>query len=146
MSHYTILKTFMKDSTALVKALADMGYSTVEVLDVPLPLYGYQGDFRKASDLNAHTRSADEAKKAHVIVRRKYIDCAANDLGFERLSDGTFGAIISGYDSRRHNAAWVNKLQQRYSYHVAKKKVVGMGFTVQEKVLEDGTIKLLARR
>jgi hypothetical protein len=133
VSHFTRLKTRITDKGALVKALADIGYKLVEVHDAPQHLYGYRGDKR--------------AQVAEVIVRRKYVGHASNDLGFQRTADGSFEAIISGYDRRKHSQAWLDRLTQRYAYHVARAKLQEQGFDlVSEETAKDGRIHLVLRR
>ena len=45
MSHFTSIKTLIKNRDALVKVLADVGgFARVEVQETGQPLYGYQGD------------------------------------------------------------------------------------------------------
>ena len=44
MSHFTVIKTQLRDQIALVKALADVGYARVELHEAAQPLVGYQGD------------------------------------------------------------------------------------------------------
>jgi len=146
VSRYTELKTHFKDSECLFDALSDMGYKVIEGSSDGTPLVGYQGDYRRKDDWNAHTTNPAEALKAHIIVRRKHIGSMANDLGFQRMPDGTFRAIISDYDSRQHNGAWVQKLTHRYNIALDKKKAKAMGYTVAEKQLEGGGVKLTLRR
>lgn len=133
MSHFTRLKTRITDKAALVKALADVGYKLVEVHDAPQHLYGYQGDKR--------------AQTAEVIVRRRHIGLLSNDLGFRRTEDGSFEAIISRYDRRKHSQAWLDRLTQRYAYHVARAKLQEQWFDlVSEETAKDGRIHLVLRR
>ena len=108
----------MKNREALILALARSGFSTthIEVHDTPQSLYGYQGDKR--------------AQKAHVIIRRRYIGSASNDVGFENV-DGTFVAHISEFDSgtgtyssnrtsARCNQEWQSRLGTYYGIEAAK--------------------------
>ena len=133
MSHFTRIKTRITDKAALVKALADVGYKLVEIHDTPQHLYGYGGDRR--------------AQTAEVIVRRKYVGKASNDIGFRRTDDGSFEAIISAYDRRKHSQAWLDRLTQRYAYHVARAKLQEQGFDlVSEETARDGRIRLVLRR
>jgi hypothetical protein len=76
MSHFTSIKTQIKNRDALVKALADVGFARVEVHEKGQPLYGFQGDVRP--------------EKAEVIVRRQYLGAASNDMGFKLQEDGQF--------------------------------------------------------
>jgi len=133
MSHFTTIKTQIKDSIALVKALGDVGFKTVEVHETPQHLYGFQGDIRPDT--------------AEVIVRRKYIGAASNDIGFQRQADGTYQAIISEYDRHQYSQTWLNTLTQRYGYHQLLETATNQGFAVeQQEVLEDGTIRVVVGR
>jgi hypothetical protein len=78
-----------------------MGYADVEIHDDAVNLIGYQADTRP--------------EKANVIVRRKHIGTAANDLGFVKEADGTYSAIVSDYDSRKHGAVWMTGLKKAYT-------------------------------
>lgn len=118
MSHYSKVKTLIKNRACLVKALADVGFKDIEVYDIAQPLVGFQNDIRK--------------DKANVIVRRKYVGSASNDLGFVLQEDGTYGAIISDYDSSTYNKKWLDKLQQRYSLHVVEETAHNENYYIQD--------------
>lgn len=133
MSHFSKLRTRIADESALVKALNDVGFKHVEVHQEAQHLYGYRGDVR--------------AQTAEVIVRRKYIGTASNDIGFKRGDDGIYDAIISDYDKRNYSQAWLNKLTQRYAYHVTRAKLEEQGFAlVDEEAKQGEAIHLVLRR
>ena len=133
MSHFTTLQTQITSIDGLVKALEDMGFTEVEVHEVAQNLYGYRGDQRKQT--------------AEVIIRRKHIGSASNDIGFKQREDGTFEAIISDYDRRKYSEKWLGELFQRYAYHVASAKLKQQGFElVQEEKDKEGRIHLVLRR
>jgi hypothetical protein len=133
MSHFTTIKTRFCDAQALLQALNDLGLKTVEVHETAEHLYGFMGDKRKQT--------------AEIIIRRKYVGRMSNDLGFKRGTDGTFTAIISGYDRSKYDARWLAKLTQRYGYHVACHKLTEQGFDlVKEETQADGRIHLVLRR
>lgn len=133
MSHFTSIKTQIKNLEALVKALADVGFNQVEVHETAQPLYGYQGDIRPEA--------------AEVIIRRHYIGSASNDIGFKQQEDGQFEAIISEYDRYKYSQEWLNELTQRYGYHSLMATAPAEGFTVEEEeTLEDGTIRVVVAR
>jgi hypothetical protein len=146
MSHYSELRTKFKDRDSLVAALADVGYSQVEVHDEPQALVGYQGDYRDRENWGLHTTDLSRAVRAHVIVRREHVGSAANDLGFARGADGTFGVIVSDYDRQRHDDVWVGRLTQRYNLAVDKKKARALGYQVKETALPSGAIRLRLTR
>jgi hypothetical protein len=133
MSHFTCIKTQIKNQNALLKALADVGFKEVEVHELAQHLYGYQGDLR--------------SQTAEVIIRRQYIGSASNDIGFKRQKDGQFEAIISEYDRHKYSQAWLNSLTQRYGYHMLMETAPEQGFTIEEEqTLEDGTIRVVVAR
>jgi hypothetical protein len=133
MSHFTTVRTQIKDVGALVKALADVGFKTVEVHQEAQHLYGYQGDIR--------------SETAEVIVRRKHIGALSNDIGFKQQADGSFEAIISDYDQTRYSQKWLNHLMQRYAYHALMTIAPTAGFAIEEEeVLADGTIRVVVGR
>ncbi|MBD2036701.1 DUF1257 domain-containing protein [Leptolyngbya sp. FACHB-321] len=133
MSHFTAIKTQIKDAAALVKALADVGFKQVEVHETAQHLYGFQGDVR--------------AQTAEIIIRRKYVGNASNDIGFQQQADGTFEAIVSEYDRRKYSQLWLNQVTQRYGYYALMATAPAQGFTVEEEeVLADGTIRVVVGR
>ncbi len=133
MSHFTCIKTQIRNQDALVKALADVGFKDVEVHKTAQHLYGYQGDVR--------------SQTAEVVIRRQYIGVASNDIGFKRQDDGQFQAIISEYDRHQYSHEWLNNLTQRYGYHALMATAPEQGFTIEEEeTLEDGTIRVVVAR
>lgn len=121
MSHYSSLKTKVKRRSALIKALQQIDNgrwkNCVEIHNEPMNLYGYSGDIRP--------------QKAEVIIRRKDVGQAANDIGFAQQKDGTYEAIISEFDSNRHNSTWLDKLNQVYSKEVIREVADLNGFSFE---------------
>lgn len=133
MSHFTTIKTRIVDSQALVAALNDVGFNQVEAFDAAQPLIGFAG------------RSSQQ--KAEVIIRKKVVGNLCSDLGFKRDADGTFDLVIDDYDTQEYSQKWLDKLTQRYAYHVAKTKLEEQGFSlVAEETGERGQIHLVLRR
>jgi Protein of unknown function (DUF1257) len=100
VSHYTRVRTVLKDPEILMLALASLGFGKAEHHAVAQPLIGYRGDRR--------------AQKAEIIVRRRHIGPLSNDIGFARRDDGTFEAIISGFDRRKYGQPWLDGLAHAY--------------------------------
>ena len=133
MSHFTTLSTQLTDADALRAALGDVGYPEVETHAEEQPLYGYRGDRRR--------------DRAHVIVRRKHVGHASNDIGFRRERDGTFAAVISEFDRTTHDDAWLGRLTARHAYHVTGKTLAAQGFQlVNETTEQDGSVRMVLRR
>ncbi|THV36364.1 DUF1257 domain-containing protein [Glycomyces buryatensis] len=133
MSHFTTMTTQITDPEALRSALGDVGYGDVEVHDHAQPLYGYLGDQR--------------SDRANVIVRRRHIGRASNDIGFRREEDGHYLAVISEYDRRVHDDAWLGRVSARHAYNATSATLAEQGFHIaDETVEEDGTVRLVLRR
>jgi hypothetical protein len=132
MSHFTRFRTRLTDAAVLAAALAEVGYQA-EVHDEPQVLYGYRGDPRP--------------ERAEVIVRRRDIGSASNDIGFARHADGAFEAIISEYDRRRHGDVWLARVSQAYGRAAVLRYAHENGYDIQADVAErDGTRRLTLRR
>ena len=100
MSKYEELRTVLSEERFLVEALHDLGYSP-EVSNEGLSLYGYLGDERP--------------EKAHIVIRRRQLDSASNDIGFARDANGVYRALISEYDRGiGFNDAWLGCVAQTY--------------------------------
>ncbi len=91
-------------------------------------LTGYHGDTRK--------------ERANIIVRRQYVGSAANDLGFIKAEDGTYSAIVSAYDSGKHNAQWFTGLKRAYVERVDIKTAQKQGFKYLGKKIVNNKIQL----
>ena len=128
MSKYNTIVTDYKDSECLVEALGDMGYHEVEVHEIPQNLVGYHGDLRQ--------------QKAHIIVRRKHLGSAANDLGFLRNQDGSYSQIVSDFDQGKHDAQWNAKLKGAYGERGAMKVARKKGFHFLGKTVVNGKTQL----
>lgn len=92
------------------------------------PLYGYHGDQRKET--------------ANIIVRRRFVGTAANDLGFVKSPDGSYSAIVSEFDSSKHNQNWFNGLKRSYTEKVAVKTAAKNGFKYLGKKIVAGKIQI----
>jgi hypothetical protein len=111
VSHFTRVKTEFKNKDAILKSLEALGYHHVEVHSTAQNLYGYKGDMREQT--------------AEIIIRRKYIGSASNDVGFKLMPDGTWEAIISEYDSRtRWNQKTMMLFKQGYSEEILRQKLM----------------------
>ena len=132
MSHYVECKPGFKDQQALIDALVAVGFdrSQIEVHAETAALFGYQGDERP--------------QRAHIVIRREHVGQAANDVGWERLSDGTCRAWISEYDGRhRFNPETQNRIKQEYAYHVVARQQRALGRLIQRRELDNGEIEVV---
>ena len=115
MSAFIRNTTCIRDINLLKDALKENGYPEVEVNEEAQNLYGYHGDKRD--------------DKAELIIRRKHIGSVSNDIGFKKNKDGNYDAIISQYDSSKHNSVWLNKVKSTYTTLMVKKTMKSMGAT-----------------
>ncbi|MDQ3179090.1 MAG: DUF1257 domain-containing protein [Acidobacteriota bacterium] len=107
MSKYmTFTSAAFKDRECLLNALSECGYSEVEEGEA-LSLYGYQGDRRPET--------------ANIVVRRKFIGGASNDLGFQK-TDAGYVPVISEYDQRyMMQGKFLTNLRTNYNLKSAEK-------------------------
>ena len=141
MSHYLEIETEINHQGALVRALGRMGFEgKIEVHDSAQNLYGYQGDVRN--------------QKAHVIIRRKYVGNAANDIGFERLENGKYCVHISEFDQgkgfyssakEKYGDEWQKKLFTYYGVERAKIEFEKKKMKYTEEIDEQNRIRLRVR-
>jgi hypothetical protein len=128
MSAFHTVRTLYKDPECLIAALAEMGYTEVEVHEVAQHLYGYHGDKRNET--------------ANIIVRRKFVGSASNDIGYKRLEDGTYEEIISDFDKGKHNKTWLTSLKKSYTEKVCVKTAKKAGLTYLGKKVVAGRVQL----
>lgn len=127
MSKYmTFTDTAFKDRDCLLKALAECGYGTVEEGE-GLSLYGYQGDRRPET--------------AQIVVRRKFIGSASNDLGFQK-TDAGYVPVISEYDQRyMMQGNFLTALRTNYNLKSAEKLARNLRGTLHKERV-GSTIKI----
>jgi hypothetical protein len=119
----------LKNRPLLLAALADLGYTEVEEGEA-LPLYGYQGDRRPET--------------AEIVVRRRHLGSASNDVGFARTPAG-YAPIISEYDQRTlHSGRFLVELRTAYSERVIEEVRRRLGGTVRRTV-EGNVVKITVR-
>ena len=129
MSAYTEQITQITDAEILKDCLKEKGVKEVVHHPLAVQLEGYHGDKRKDT--------------AEIVIPRKAIGSASNDVGFKKQPDGTFKAIISQYDSGGFNAAWMVDLKKKYAEKKIMKTAKANGLTfVGKKVANDGSFKM----
>lgn len=144
MSHFTEIKVsfLQKNEKALIAALEEhFGKGKVEVHEDGAALYGYHGDNRATLPKN----NPNYAPPCHLIVRRKDVGSASNDIGYRRSEDGTYVAYISDYDKSTHFTAVQQKnVLQEYTATVAQTQLKKQGYTLKKTKDKNGLIKLEA--
>ena len=146
MSHFTELAVeySQKCEAQLVAALEEtFGKGNVEVHEDGAALMGYHGDNRA----KLATSNPNYAPPCHIIIRRKHVGSASNDVGYRRTEDGKYVVYISDYDKGSNfNKAKQNKVTQDYTVGVTEKQMKAQGYVVKRAVGEKGAIKLIASR
>lgn len=121
----------MNDAQCIKDSLAELGYE-FEEHEQAQQLYGYEGALRQ--------------QKAHIIVRRKHVGAAANDVGFLKLPNGGFQLIISEYDRDVNGEVFMHKIKQVYGSHMIAKVARKKGYRIKSKeVDQDGRMKIKIR-
>lgn len=146
MSHFTEIKVnfLQKNEKQLVAALESIfGEGTVEVHEDGAALFGYQGDNRAQLSQS----NGNYAPPCHLIIRRKHVGGASNDVGYQRTEDGKYVAYISDYDKHSNfSPQKQNKVLQEYTAKVTEKQLKSQGYAMKREVQKDGTIKLFATK
>jgi hypothetical protein len=132
MSHFTRVRTTLRDAATLAAALRAVGYREVEVHDSPRQLRGW----------------GRQTAQAEVIVRRAHIPGhAVGDFGFARQQDGSFAVVMDSMDSGRNGPGWLPALTRAYGHAAALTYAQANGYdVVTDEVEQDGTRRLTLRR
>jgi hypothetical protein len=118
-----------RDRLLLLASLTELGFAEIEEGD-DLPLYGYHGDRR--------------SETASLVVRRRHIGSASNDLGFARTADGYF-PVISEYDKSTLLAGqFLPRLRVAYAERVVESVRRRLRGSVH-RVTEGSLVKLRVR-
>ena len=131
ISEYHIVENNFKDEPVLIQTLKEMGYQP-EVHKNAKNLYGYQGKIRD--------------QKANIIIPRKQVGGASNDVGFERVKKG-FVLHASEYDRAWRNGDKIKTLNKTYMENKLRKEVnMTTKFNIlSRKDREDGKIEIHLR-
>lgn len=138
MSAYHEQTTQFKDRDLLVSALNECGYGpeTISLYQTPQPLYDFHN--RKTSYLGlTDSKGKSMHDTAEIIIRREHVGPSANDVGFRlNLITGCYGAVISEFDSYKHNEAWLNRLKVAYAEKGIMRQATraGLKFTGRKQV------------
>jgi len=127
LSAYLPFETEFNDQECLVKALAENTehqYTNVEIHEQPQNLYGYHGDMRP--------------QKANIIVRRKDIGGASNDIGFAKGENGNYVAIVSDFDKLKHNDKYMVGLKSAYAAARMHKEAKHQGLKLKSDTVVNG--------
>lgn len=136
MSQYKKIATEFKNPDSLMKALADLG----------LP-------FDKAPDLKVNSLQLEGwgGRPAGTVAIRvpKSLTGGYEDVGFS-WTGSAYEAHVSthdgeypGYNHRDVGEPTLLKIKQRYALHELRRQARQQGYSIQEKYLDDGSIRLI---
>jgi hypothetical protein len=129
MSHFSRIKTALRDRDLLTATLEELGYEVTEGGAVK----GRQG--LRQVDLSVRTRNG-------------------NGIGFIQDPDGSYTLVADWYGIGRKDQKILervknslSKVQSRYAERVVLEKTEQQGFSLVERNVEpDGTIRIVVRR
>lgn len=128
MSHFTTVKSKIRDMQCLQLALDDLNYE-YETSEEGVQVRGYLGELETA-DL------VIKASKTYDVGVRK------TQEGFELLADWWGVETTHGLTEEE----FVNQITQRYAYHKVVKEVKARGFSLEVEEEENDTIQLTVRK
>jgi Protein of unknown function (DUF1257) len=126
MSHFSNIKTKIRNVESLTAALTDLG---IEWKAGPESVRGYQGDTRTAA----------------VIIKQEN----GYDIGFSSNADHEYELItdLQFWEQNWSVDRFLSQVTQRYAYHTVVTEATKQGFQVaEERNQQDGSIKLVVQR
>lgn len=127
MSSYVKIDVKLTSEESIKEGLKAMDLP-FEEFEVAEPLTDYRGNRRTET-------------RANIIVRRKHLNRLSNDMGFEKLPDGTWRAHVSDYDMPPRSKVWP-RFKQEYAVSVNTRAARKKGYHVKRVDEPDGKIKL----
>lgn len=125
MSHFSHIKTQIRNLVSLQSALNDLG---IDWKSGPKSIRGYQGQTRTAEIAIEQSNGYD-------------IGFSWNGQEYELVGDLQFWQQASSVDR------FLSKVTQRYAYHTVLQETSQQGFQIAEqKQNEDGSIRLVVQR
>lgn len=145
MSHFTEVQVNFKQENEkdLIAALeAHFGEGHVEVHEEGAGLFGYGGD-----DRSKNKKGANYAPPCHIVIRRKHVGGASNDVGYLRDGKGGYTAYVSDFDKGgNYSQSKQDAVAQDYAERVSMRSLKAKGYTVVRKKEKDGTVHLSASK
>ncbi len=126
MSHFSNIKTKIRNIESLTAALTDLG---IDWKTGAQPVRGYKGDSRTAAVTIAQENGYD--------------------IGFSRNEDNEYELIadLQFWQQNWSVDRFISQVTQRYAYHTVVTAATKQGFQVAEEVdRQDGSIKLVVQR
>lgn len=131
MSHFTRVKTTIRDLDCLKEALKAMGYDSSVIKEgKSIDIVDYYGQH--------HNVQLAIYKRDLKGFLGRY-----SDLGFKLQDDGTYELIVDNFYPQDLEQ-WTKKLTQHYATNVVVKTSMYQGYAIAEQeTMEDGTIRLV---
>ena len=124
MSHFTTVKTKFTDQDTLVESLKGLGYNQVQVGQ--FQCRGYQGN----------------QTTVDILIKLQ----GGYDIGFVNRNN-SFEMIADWYGIHGISQNELSqKLNQKYSILSTRQELKQKGFSLKEKTLSNGTVRLIARK
>ena len=125
MSHFSQIKTQIRDLTSLQSALSDLA---INWKSGPRPVRGYRGQTRNAEIVIEQDNGYD-------------IGFSWNGQDYELVAD------LQYWKQPWSVEGFLNRVTQRYAYHTVLKETTRQGFQVAEQQQQqDGSIRLVLQR
>lgn len=130
MSHFTEVKTEIRDWTSLLDALDDLKIA-YEYDPAGVTVRGWRG--------------STETMPLSIQTGTRY------DVGVRAQEDGTLEFVADWWalenEHKQPQDGFMNPINQRYAYHQVKKTMQAKGFSlVEETSQEDGSVRMVVRR
>jgi Protein of unknown function (DUF1257) len=126
MSHFSNIKTKIRNVESLTAALTDLG---IDWKAGPQPVHGYQGDTRTAA----------------VTIEQSN----GYDIGFSLNVNNEYELVtdLQFWEQNWSVDRFLSQVTQRYAYHTVVTEATKQGFQVaEERSQQDGSIKLVVQR
>lgn len=125
MSHFSQIKTQIRDLTSLQSALTDLGISWKSG---PNPVRGYRG----------------QTQTAEIVIEQDN----GYDIGFSRNNEQyELVADLQYWQQPLSVEGFIKQVTQRYAYHTVVKETTNQGFQMTEQQQNpDGSIRLVLQR
>ncbi len=126
MSHFTKIKTKLKDEKVLISTLENLGYGK---------------NIKKGSLVKDYRRNKLKVDFSLEIE-------SSNNIGFLKTSNGSFDIITDWWGVNGINKnEFIRNVKQKYSLEIIKREMAKKGYNiVEEKSLEDKSIKIVVRK
>lgn len=133
MSHFSSIKTAIKDKECLVSALKELNFQLL-IHETNQPLQGYYGD--------------SQGYSASIVIPARSIN-TRSDVGFRLTENGEYELIEDLYETRNHRQFGRNFVQEKvmpvYGSHLVRKIAraqYGSDVEIAETKAENGKITM----